>query len=93
MKTTLDTDPYRSAALRDQDSHELATGEAYVDTKTRLAEFFPSKTTNEDTLLKRASILQMTGGETYAVRYIERCPALRPGRTNPHFDLQIETNS
>lgn len=90
MTTILTTEPYPPATLRDQDNQELATGEAYVDTKTRLAEFFPSRTADEDRLLKRASILQMTGGGSYAVRHIRRCEAIRLGRTNPHYDIEIE---
>ncbi len=85
------SEPYRPATLRDRDSRELATGEAYVDTKTGFAEFFPSKIINEDTLLTRTCILQRTGGASYAVRRIRRCEAMRLDRTNPHYELEVGT--
>jgi hypothetical protein len=89
MTTILTTDPYPPATLRDQNNQKLATGEAYIDTATRFAEFFPSKTEDGDTLPKHASTLQITGGASYTVRHIRRCEAIRLGRTSPHYDIEI----
>src|SRR5438046_1062470 len=88
--TTVEMFRFPPANLLDQSGHALATGEAYIDTESNLAEFFPARKTDAENLLKRAAILQMTGGATYVVRSIKRCPAIRLGRANPHYDLTIE---
>ena len=93
MTNLIETVPYPPATLQDRDGHVLAKGEAYVDTKKRLAEFFPSTAENEDILQKHASLLRMTGGETYAISSIQRCPAMRLGRANPHYDMDLETSA
>ena len=92
MTTIVESTPFPPATLLDQDGHALTTGEACVDTQSNIAEFFPSRNVDEENLLKRAVILQITGGP-YAVRRIERCPAIRLGRANPHYDLTLEPDA
>ena len=90
MTTIIESTPFPRANLLDQNGCALTTGEVSLDTESNLAEFFPTRGPDEETLLKRAAILQMTGGATYVVCGIKRCPAIRLGRANPHYDLTIE---
>lgn len=88
--TTIPTpQAYPPATVLDRDNRELATGEAYIDAEKRFAEYFPFRTPDEGTLLARAFVLRITGGETFAVQQIRRCEAIRLGPTNPHYDIEF----
>ena len=87
----VDNPIWKPATLNDQDSHTLATGEACVDTEKRHAEFSPCRKEDEDMLRERASILQTTDGDTYAILGIRRCEATRLGPHAEHVHLDIGT--
>lgn len=82
--------PYSQATLQDLDSHAISTGAAHVDTKTRQAAFFPSKTENVDAVLKKAAILEMEGGATFLVLRIEHTEIPQWGYADPHYEIEID---
>jgi hypothetical protein len=72
------------ASLLDADNQFLASGKARLCISESRGLFWPSTGTNQDTILKSASSLQMSGGKLLRMRNLYQCPD--PWPLHDHFE-------